>query len=78
MFQYTINEDLTLRVFRLDDAEEFFQLTMKNKTYLKEWLGWLDYTQTVDDTKRIFAKGFKEFLKQEATQNLLPSCIKEV
>ena len=51
MFQYTINEDLTLRVFRLDDAEEFFQLTMKNKTYLKEWLGWLDYTQTVDDTK---------------------------
>lgn len=51
MFQYTIDENLALRVFRLDDAEEFFQLTIKNKAYLKEWLGWLDYTNTVEDTK---------------------------
>jgi len=51
MFQHTIDKDLALRVFRLDDAEEFFQLTIKNKAYLKEWLGWLDYTNTVEDTK---------------------------
>lgn len=51
MFEHTIDENLALRVFRLDDAEEFFQLTMKNKAYLKKWLGWLDYTRTVEDTK---------------------------
>jgi len=51
MFTYQIDEKIALRIFREDDAEEFFALTMENKDYLKEWLGWLDYTKTVEDTR---------------------------
>ena len=51
MFTYKMDDKISLRIFREDDAEEFFALTMKNKEYLKKWLGWLDYTRTVEDTR---------------------------
>ncbi|MEK4651729.1 GNAT family N-acetyltransferase [Niallia sp. FSL W8-0954] len=63
MFEHTIDEDLALRMFRLDDAEQFFQLTMKNKAYLKEWLGWLDYTRTVEDTKENIRQRLQEIIE---------------
>lgn len=50
MFTYEIDEELYLRTFTLADAEEFYHLTITSKTYLKEWLGWLDNIQTVKDT----------------------------
>lgn len=51
MFTYVMDDSLSLRMFREDDAEEFFALTMANKEYLKKWLGWLENTKTVDDTR---------------------------
>ncbi|MEY8292229.1 GNAT family protein [Carnobacteriaceae bacterium 52-44] len=50
MLTYKIDEDTHLRLFNEDDAEEFFQLTIDSKKYLKEWLGWLDNIRTVEDT----------------------------
>ena len=35
-----IDEDTHLRLFNEDDAEEFYQLIIGSKTYLKEWLGY--------------------------------------
>lgn len=52
MLVHTIDKDVSLRLFTKDDAQEFFQLTIDSKAYLKEWLGWLDYTNTVDDTAK--------------------------
>ncbi|MBS9783623.1 MAG: GNAT family N-acetyltransferase [Pasteurella sp.] len=33
-------------------AEEFFALTDKNRSYLREWLPWLDFVQKVSDTHK--------------------------
>lgn len=33
-----VRETIELRIFTLDDAEEFFEVTTKNNTYLREWL----------------------------------------
>ncbi|WP_214701924.1 MULTISPECIES: GNAT family protein [unclassified Exiguobacterium] len=52
MLEYKINDDLTLRMFNVDDAEALFQLTMTSKPYLREWLGWLDYIDSVEDSKQ--------------------------
>jgi ribosomal-protein-serine acetyltransferase len=60
---HKIDGDLFLRMFNLDDAEEFYNLTMSSKDYLKEWLGWLDYTENVEDTTeniKARLKGFSE------------------
>lgn len=46
----TIDENISLRLFTEKDAEEFYDLTMASKTYLKEWLGWLDTINSVNDT----------------------------
>lgn len=52
MLHYDINDQLQLRMFTIDDAEALFQLTMASKPYLREWLGWLDYTETVEDSRQ--------------------------
>ena len=40
MLMYEIDEDLHLRMFTLDDAEEFYNLTVESETFLKEcWVG---------------------------------------
>ena len=39
MLMYEMDEDLHLRMFTLDDAEEFYNLTVESETFLKEWLG---------------------------------------
>lgn len=52
MLRYDISEDLSLRMFTVNDAEALFELTMASKPYLREWLGWLDFIETVDDSKR--------------------------
>lgn len=52
MLDYKINDDITLRMFNIEDAEALFQLTMESKPYLREWLGWLDYIESVEDSKQ--------------------------
>ncbi|MDA5559596.1 GNAT family protein [Exiguobacterium sp. MMG028] len=52
MLDYKINNDITLRMFNVNDADALFELTMASKPYLREWLGWLDYIETVEDSKK--------------------------
>lgn len=63
MLVHKIDEDILLRMFNEDDAEEFFNLTMSSKEYLKEWLGWLDYTNKVEDTLENIKSRLKEFVE---------------
>ncbi|SDE32418.1 GNAT family N-acetyltransferase [Riemerella columbipharyngis] len=43
-------DNLTLRSFTLKDAQELFTLTGSNRLYLREWLSWLDNTNSVEDS----------------------------
>ncbi|WP_214692756.1 GNAT family protein [Exiguobacterium sp. s160] len=52
MLEYKLNNDITLRMFNVNDADALFELTMASKPYLREWLGWLDYIESVEDSKR--------------------------
>ncbi|WP_214824001.1 GNAT family N-acetyltransferase [Exiguobacterium algae] len=63
MLEYNINDDITLRMFNVDDAEALFQLTMASKPYLREWLGWLDYIETVEDSKQNIEGRIKGLIK---------------
>lgn len=50
MFTHHIDENISLRMFQERDAQEFYELTMNSKENLREWLGWLDFIHTVEDT----------------------------
>ncbi len=50
MLIHKIDNDISMRLFTVDDAEEFFNLIISSKPYLRKWLGWLDYVEKVEDT----------------------------
>lgn len=50
MLVHKVDNEVSLRLFNKDDSKEFYDLTINSKAYLKEWLGWLDYTKSIEDT----------------------------
>ena len=51
MFTYKLNDKLELRLLDVQDAERLFELTDGSRSYLREWLPWVDYSKTVEDSK---------------------------
>ena len=47
----TISPEISLRRLELIDADELFLLTDENRTYLRQWLPWLDFVNQPEDTK---------------------------
>jgi ribosomal-protein-serine acetyltransferase len=63
MFLYKIDENIALRSLNVNDSEDLFHLTINSKDYLKEWLGWLDYTNQVEDTRDFIQATLKGFIE---------------
>jgi ribosomal-protein-serine acetyltransferase len=60
---HKIDEEVSLRMFNEGDAEEFYKLTISSKAYLKEWLGWLDYIESEEDTIGTIKSRLKAFVE---------------
>ncbi|WP_409253900.1 GNAT family N-acetyltransferase [Bacillus sp. SCS-153A] len=71
MFVHKIDEDLSLKLPELSDAEEFFRLTDSSREYLREWLPWLDGTNTVQDTKEFLKFALKNYSDQKSLTTLI-------
>lgn len=50
MFVYEVDEHITLRQLNLQDANQLFALIDSNRSYLREWLPWLDTNVSSDDS----------------------------
>jgi ribosomal-protein-serine acetyltransferase len=61
-----ISDSHGLRLLQLVDAEELFALTDENRSYLRQWLPWLDLITQVDDTRSFIARTLKHFADREA------------
>lgn len=44
-----IDEDIVLKSFTIDDAEERYRIIDTNREFLKKWLGWLDFYHSSQD-----------------------------
>lgn len=64
MLTYTIDEDVSLCLFTTDDVQALHDVTMASKPYLKEWLGWLDYTTKVEHTAQYIQGTHQALLEQ--------------
>ena len=49
-FNLSINENLNLQFINESHAQDLFNLTDRNREYLREWLPWVDFTKSVNDT----------------------------
>lgn len=52
---FEIDKNLTLRLLQAEDAVNLFTLVDTNRSYLKEWLSWLDHNTDVKDTVSFIA-----------------------
>ena len=46
-----VAEQFALAPLELSDTDELFALTDKSRSFLREWLPWLDSIRRVDDTR---------------------------
>lgn len=63
-----INQDLELRLSKPEDADVVFALVNKNRAYLREWLPWVEGTQTVEDSKKFLEESVNLFQKKDTIQ----------
>ena len=62
-FVLRVESDLRLELLRPEHAEELFELTERNRKYLREWLPWLDsnkYLQNTIDFIKFSQKQYKD------------------
>src|SRR5690625_7417844 len=59
MFIEDVDEEITLRMLANKDAKPLFEITNRSREYLREWLPWLDDTQTVEDSLSFIQNGFQ-------------------
>jgi ribosomal-protein-serine acetyltransferase len=61
MNRIPIDDQTYLKVLEEHDAEQLFILTDSCRTYLREWLPWVDSTKTIDDTIAFIKTSKKKF-----------------
>jgi len=66
MFIHKIDEDVSLKLIELNDAEKIYNLIDKSRSYLKEWLPWLDTSTKVEDTKEFIQGALKEYVENKS------------
>lgn len=61
MFRCKVDEEIELRVLELRHAPELFALIQANRLHLREWLSWVDMSQSVEDVQRFIAFSLNGF-----------------
>lgn len=68
MFTFRLDGDAELRLFEERHAPALFALTDANREYLREWLPWLDATQSVEDTRGFIRGALLQFAENRGFQ----------
>lgn len=66
MFPLTIDDKVQLRPFEVKDAPVLYATVDANRTYLRQWLPWLDTVQAVGDSQRFIGKTKKDWMARKA------------
>ena len=61
--QITISSQLSLRRLEIDDVNELFELINMNRIYLRQWVAWIDFSNTVDDSRKFIQETIDQFEK---------------
>ncbi|MDQ0188513.1 GNAT family N-acetyltransferase [Alicyclobacillus cycloheptanicus] len=68
MFFHPVNTHIQLKLLDVQDADELFQLTDTSRHSLREWLPWVDVTQTAEDSKRFIQSALQQFANHQGFQ----------
>lgn len=68
VFKYDISENTYLKLLDLNDAEELFELTVRSRDTLREWLLFVDNVKTVKDTERFIRGAMQQYADNNGLQ----------
>jgi ribosomal-protein-serine acetyltransferase len=68
MFQRTVAPGIELRLFELHDDEPVFASVERNRTWLREWLPWVDLTHSAADVRSFITKVRAQFENNQGPQ----------
>ncbi|WP_416826215.1 GNAT family N-acetyltransferase [Ectobacillus polymachus] len=71
MFVHKIDDDLSLKLIEVRDGERIFKLTNNSRTYLREWLPWLDVTTKLEDTIEFIKTSLKGFAENKSLNTVI-------
>jgi len=71
MFCRIIDDDIKICLSVPQFADELFELTDRNREYLKTWLPWLDSVEYPDDTRKFIILQLERFSKGEAVHQTI-------
>ncbi|GAA0437228.1 GNAT family protein [Lentibacillus halophilus] len=66
MFLFQIDDELALKHLELHDANRLFQLTDQSRHHLRQWLPWVDGTNSTADSKAFIQSSLKAFSNRRA------------
>ena len=68
MFAFRIDNSTELRLVEDRHATELFELTERNRAYLRQWLPWLDNVSKISDTKEFIRTSLAQFANTNGFQ----------
>ncbi|MCT8137297.1 GNAT family N-acetyltransferase [Anaerobacillus sp. CMMVII] len=71
MFVHKIDDDIAIRLISLLDDQELFKLTERSRSYLREWLPWLDQTTKVEDTREFIKFCLKNYAENKGLNTVI-------
>ena len=61
MFEIEIDDNVRLLPFERHHSEELFRLVDENRSYLRQWLTWVDDTKSSTDVKAHIERTIEQF-----------------
>ncbi|WP_141431791.1 GNAT family N-acetyltransferase [Bacillus sp. 03113] len=71
MFIHKVDEELSLKLIELKDANRLFELTNHSREYLREWLPWLDVTTKIEDTIDFIKLSLKGYADNQSLTSVI-------
>ncbi|MBP1157401.1 MULTISPECIES: GNAT family protein [unclassified Paenibacillus] len=65
MFKYIVDHEVQLKLLEPGDAEVMFRLTNANRSYLREWMAWIDSTKSSQDSRSFIESARTRWSKGE-------------
>ena len=60
-----------IRLIKQEDAESIWALVESNRDYLRRWLPWLDYTQSISDTEKFIEDAIAGYANKKCMVNVI-------
>ncbi len=70
-FEIKVNEYISLKIPTVTDAETVFGIVNKNREHLRQWLDWVDKTNSPEDSKKNILQRQEGFEKKDSASFLV-------